>query len=283
VPPTASSRRVAIATCRELPEPDVDEELLMVALAHAGIDATLAAWDDEAVCWDEYGLCVIRSTWNYPEFPSDFLNWIEAAGSAVPMLNPPDVVRSNVDKRYLLDLERKGIPIVPTEFFRRGERPNLAHWVNRPFVVKPTISAGSWITRRFYPDEIALGIAFLQKHLEDRDMMVQPYLDSVERGGEVAWIWIDGKVTHGVRKSPRFEEDEESVSEAVAPTERAREMVCSVLDTLDADLLYARIDLMESKGNDFVSEVELIEPSLFFKQNPAALDRFVSAVKGRIA
>jgi hypothetical protein len=37
--------RVDLATCRVLPEPDPDQALLLRALAGAGIDARMRAWD----------------------------------------------------------------------------------------------------------------------------------------------------------------------------------------------------------------------------------------------
>jgi glutathione synthase/RimK-type ligase-like ATP-grasp enzyme len=255
----------------------------MSALSEAGIDATLLAWDDDTARWDEFGLCVIRSTWNYPEFPSEFCRWVHECSRALPMLNPSDVVLANVDKRYLFDFQAQGIPIVPSELFLQGTTEALERWRNRTFVVKPTVSAGSWMTRKFTPIDFERGVAFLNNHLQSRDMMVQPYIDSVEQGGEVAWVWIDGEVTHGVRKSPRFEEDAESVSEAVMPTPEASAIVGEIMSRVDADLLYARVDLIESGGESLLSELELIEPSLFFMQNTYALERFVGAVKRRIA
>ena len=276
--------RIAVATCLELPEPDVDEPILMAALADAGIDATLAAWDDPSARWEDFDLCIVRSTWNYPEAPHAFQTWVRSTGMRVPMLNPPEVMVSNVDKRYLVDLRAKGINTVPTQHVRRNDgRADFSSWQGRSFVVKPAISAGSWMTRKFGPGEFVPGMAFLHGHASDRDMMVQPYLDSVERGGEVAWIWIDGEVTHGVRKSPRFEDGEESVSEAVQPTQVDRQRVDEILTKVDSELLYARIDLIESEGEMLLSELELIEPSLFFKQNPKALERFVDGVKRRIS
>lgn len=40
-----------IATCRSLPEPDPDEELLLAALARHGMRARMAAWHDPAEDW----------------------------------------------------------------------------------------------------------------------------------------------------------------------------------------------------------------------------------------
>jgi hypothetical protein len=47
-------------------------------------------------------------------------------------------------------------------------------------------------------------------------------------------------------------------------------------------LLYARVDMArDAEGQPRVMEVELIEPSLFLLQDPAALARMAGAISGR--
>src|SRR5687767_8517889 len=103
-----------------MPEPDPDEELLMGALAEAGLEARLLAWDDPAAPFDEARVTVIRSTWNYIHRVDEFVAWAERVGPR--LANPPAVVRWNVHKSYLLDIEAAGCAIVPTEIVRRGAR-----------------------------------------------------------------------------------------------------------------------------------------------------------------
>lgn len=268
-------------TCQELPEPDVDEPLLLEAMAHADLDVELTPWDDPSVNWSEYGLAVVRSTWNYPEAPIAFADWIRRTSRLVTLLNPPETMLANIDKTYLLDWDKLGVPTVPSQFFKRGSEPQLT--MDRAIVVKPTVSAGSWLTERFEPGEIEQARSFLLNQLQDRDMMVQPYISSVENGGEVAWIWIDGEVTHGVRKAPRFADEFEQVSDAVFPRESDLKDVGRIMSRVQQGTLYARIDLMLDGEQWLLSELELIEPSLFFRQNPSALDRFVGAVKSQVS
>lgn len=275
--------RIAIATCRPLPEPDVDEPLLLEALANAGIEAEMTAWDNAKTMWGSYDACVVRSTWNYPEQPVAFRNWVTSTGQAVRLFNPPLAMAGNINKRYLQDFASGGVATVPTMFIGpRTEEFSTSHFKDKNFVVKPAISAGSWMARKFGPIEYHKGIEYLSTHAQRQDMMIQPYLPSVESGGEVAWVWIDGQVTHGVRKMPRFDGDAEAVTEAVEPTDEARQIVSQVMAHTWSDLLYARIDLIEHEGKWLLSELELIEPSLFFKQNPAALDVFIPALQRRV-
>src|SRR5262245_114105 len=109
-----------VATCMPLPEPDPDEAPLAAALAEAGFDAALVAWDDPGADWDAPIPTILRSTWNYPHRPDAFLAWIDRAAAAAPLLNPPAIVRANVHKRYLLALAARGVPVVPTTLVERG-------------------------------------------------------------------------------------------------------------------------------------------------------------------
>lgn len=278
--------RIAIATCRELPEPDPDEAPLLAALRGAGARAEMAAWDDPSVDYAAFDLCVIRSTWNYVHRLDAYLAWAERVAAATRLLNPFGVVRWNTDKSYLKTLEARGVATVPTAFLGRGSATSLRAVASRrgwtDVVVKPRVGAASFSTRRFRAAAFGAGDRFLARCLAGRDMLVQPYLRSVEGRGERAIVWIAGELTHAVRKAPRFSGGREAASTGlrIAPEERA--FALRVLEPHAKDLLYARVDV--ARGDDgalMVMELELVEPSLFLLQEPRALRRLVRACLGR--
>lgn len=278
---------VRLVTCRPLPEPDADEELLLAALRAAGLDARLAVWNDPGETW-EGGLTVIRSTWDYHLRLDAFLEWVERASARSVLLNPASVVRFSAHKRYLSELAAAGLPVIPTVQLRRGERADLAEVVRargwRDFVIKPAVSLGSYRTARFREGEIAAGQACLDELVRDRDAMLQPYLPAVEAYGERAVVWIDGAVTHSVRKSPRLAGGEEEVSDALDPTADERAAAEAFVRHVrgEGDLLYARVDLArDDEGRPLLMELELVEPSLFLLQHPPALERLVRAIEAR--
>jgi len=275
---------IAIVTCRTLPEPDPDEAPLLDACTEAGIDVEMAAWDDPAVDWGRYRLAIFHSCWNYYEDPDGFRAWIDKASSATALWNQPQTVLENLDKRYMAKLESQGVPIVPTRFLDRnthlGDILEETGWER--FVIKPKISAASYMTKRFCRGQEEEAGAFACEILATRGAMLQPYLDSVERGGEVAVVCVDGEFTHCVAKKPRFTGSDESVSVGFQPDEA---QICAarvIMSTVREKSLYARIDLMQAAtGEWLLSELELIEPTLFLLQHPPALRRFVGAL-GRL-
>jgi glutathione synthase/RimK-type ligase-like ATP-grasp enzyme len=275
---------VALASCRRLPEPDPDMPPLRAALAGAGLEAQVLAWDDPAADWSAARLTVLRSTWDYPHRPAAFLRWVDAVAAVSALWNPPAAVRWNAHKRYLLDLEARGVPVAPTALLRRGSRRMLRSLLAErgweTAVIKPAVSASSFRTMRVGAGDVDAGEEHLRALLAERDVLVQRYLPSVEGHGERALVWIDGALTHAVRKRPRFAGQHESVSaEAVPIAPAEEELARRALAAVDAPVLYARVDMAPGPaGEPVVMELELIEPSLFFPQSAAALERYVAAI-----
>jgi len=170
----------------------------------------------------------------------------------------------------------------------RGSRRTLAAirqdqgWTD--VVIKPAVSAASFRTMRATRDLAADGERHLAALAADGDVLVQRYLPSVEDYGERALVWIDGHLTHAVRKSPRFEGQHEAVSGDAVPISAAESALArAALGVVREPMLYARIDVAPGPaGAPVVMELELVEPSLFFPQCPAALERFVAAIGRRV-
>ncbi|MDC0723752.1 ATP-grasp domain-containing protein [Nannocystis bainbridge] len=278
---------VAIATCLHKPEPDPDEALLVAALAQAGVGARVLAWDDPAAAWHEASLCVLRSTWNYPHHPDDFLAWARRVAAVTRLFNPLPVLEDNYHKRYLERLVARGVAVVDTIHLDRGAAPGLAALLDARgwdrAVVKPAISAASLGTWRVDRAAAAASQDRLAADVALRDMMVQPYMRAVEEPGERALIWIDGALTHAIRKTARFAGDHERVSEALPIADDERQLAEAALAPLADQLLYARVDVVrDDAGAPRVMELELIEPSLYLAEHPPALARLVAAIVARL-
>ncbi len=281
--------RVALVTCQEMPEPDVDEPLLVAALNAAGVEPVVIAWNDPTFDWSSVAIAVLRSCWDYhrPEQRTAFDAWLTSVSATVPLLNPAHVVRWNQHKTYLLELETAGIAIVPTRLV-----PRSAPWAHpqewQRIVVKPAVSAGSRDTHVLPAIQSADQLPpAVSKLLATEDVLVQQYASSVDGHGERCLIWIDNELCHAIRKQPRFSGDDEHVSaSAVSISAAEAAFADQVLDAAAAcgrfdrsDLAYARVDLtLDADGSPMLMELELIEPSLFLKQSAATLDRCVHAI-----
>ena len=279
--------KVALASCAVLPEPDPDATLLVDALHLAGAEASVLAWDDPTARFDEADVIVLRSTWNYYRDLDAFLAWVDRASAETPMYNPPHIVRWNAKKTYFADLTARGVAVVPTIFApqRQGAILDAAlddrDWDD--LVIKPTVSAASFQTKRFRRSEREAARAFYAELVATRDVMVQQYMPDVEGHGERALVWIDGELTHAVRKSARLAGGDEAVSDALAVSDEERAFAEGVLAPFAAELLYARVDVVRHPAGDLrLMELELLEPSLFLAQRRGAADKLARAIVKRL-
>ena len=275
--------RIALVTCRTLPEPDPDDAPLRAALAAAGHEPVAVAWDDPDASLEGFDVFLLRSAWNYYRDPAAFLAWVDRAARRAPFRNPPEALRWNVHKGYLEELAERGIPIVPTRVLRRAAAPVFADvlaatgWDD--VVVKPCISAASWRTRRFRANAFDAACAFADELLTERDILLQRFEPGALDPGERCLVWIHGAFTHTVRKLPRLEGQDEAVVADTPPTPAELDIAERALAPWRDRLLYARVDLLPAPdGTPCLSELEFMEPSLFFPHNPHALERLVSAL-----
>ncbi len=282
---------LTLVTCRQLPEPDHDEAPLLSALADAGVEARMAAWDDPDVDWGASPLTVVRSTWDYPEDRDGFLDWMRRAASASTTLrNPVSVMAPNTHKGYLATLERAEVPVVPTRWFARGGQVATADSMRAlpwdRIVTKPAIGAGSRGVRAFdltVDDDVEAAAAHVAQLQAASEVLVQPQLASIADEGERDVVWIDGELTHVVTKRSRLAGEDEHVDTPREPTDAERLLAMRALRTIPAlgqgELLYARVDMATDElGTLRVVELELVEPSLFVAMHEPAMDRLVRAL-----
>lgn len=283
---------VLLATCADLPTGDEDAALLDAALTARGLEPRWSVWDDPAVDWTA-GPTVLRSTWDYTGRREEFLAWTRR----VPRLaNPPAVVAWNSDKTYLRDLAEAGIAIVPTEWVEPGRPVPLP--VAGEYVIKPSVGAGSRGAGRFTPDRADAARTHAQAlHDAGRVVLLQPYLADVDRVGETALVYVDGRYSHAVTKGAMLPEtaanpldlaagelfvEERILPADASPAERGLgEQVIGYVRERFGDQLYCRVDLLPTPDGPVVIELELTEPSLFLDRADGAADRFADAIAAR--
>ncbi|WP_194949487.1 ATP-grasp domain-containing protein [Actinomyces trachealis] len=301
---------VTLATSVDFPDLDADDRALPDALAERGIEPRVAVWNDPDVDWTEAGVVVLRSVRDYAKrrHYDAFRAWTRT----VPrLLNHPDVVEWNSDKHYLLELEKRGVPTIPTMWLEPEQ--NLSkHQVHTrfpafgDFVVKPAISSGGRGTGRYTAIDAksrAEAINDAVHHLgRGRTVMVQRYLEEVDRKGEVSLVYFNGVLSHAVEKAPMLHPsfrstDEEDVHEEIVTArepseqewlwgERVRKSIHGLIkgrSKRDIQLLFNRVDVVsDGRGGFYLMEVSLIDAGLYLSSAPAALDNFADAIAQRV-
>ena len=286
---------IILASCSWLvdrtgPRLDSDDPALAEALRSAGADVSIRAWDDE-VDWAGSDGVVVRTTWDYQDRLDEFVAWAEATAATTLLVPTPDVVRWNTRKSYLMELEDRGAPIVPTAWLGAGDRVDLAElaaardWPE--VVVKPVVAAGGrgLIVAR---DPGAAQEAFASLAAAE-DVMVQPLLRRVRTDGELSVVLLDGRVSHAVRKLPapdqwRIHIEVGGEYEEVDLPVELRRLAEWVVAQLPAVPAIARIDLLPADDGEWqVTELELVEPALYLDWVDGAAERVAATILGRVA
>ncbi|HKP54849.1 MAG TPA: hypothetical protein VJ183_19615 [Chloroflexia bacterium] len=280
---------VALITYSELPGLAEDEQLLAATLAGLGMKAGAAVWDDPVIDWAGIGVCVIRSTWDYHHRLEEFMAWAEHVASLSSLWNPVEVVRWNTRKTYLRELAERDISVVPTVWLARGSKADLATLMAEQgwqrVVVKPVVSASAYATMLVADESLREGQAHLDKLLAERDMMVQPFIASVETSGERSLMFIDGHFTHAVRRTFPLgsNQDGQEKSRLVEATRTEIGFAASVLQAAGHPTLYARVDVVRDEAGALcLMELELVEPSLFLQMAPEAVESLAGAIADRL-
>ena len=252
----------------------------------------IVSWDDPAVDWHSFELSILRSCWDYHLRYDEFLEWLgrlEAGEASV--MNPIQLVRWNSDKKYLLELNSNGIPTIPTHYLPQHSSEALeevlitCNW--NDVIVKPSISASAYRTHRVKRDSIASFENEFGEMVSKSGILIQPFLREIQSDGELSLIYFGREFSHAVRKKPKHGDyrSQEIHGGDTFPekiTERHLSAANRVMDYIKGDFLYARVDLIETDGSLLLSELELIEPSLYFTFDENASVKFVAQIVSRL-
>ncbi|MCY1074039.1 ATP-grasp domain-containing protein [Archangium lansingense] len=279
---------IALVTASTFPECMPDEKLLADALAARGLKAGPVIWDDPSVDWSHFRLALIRTAWDSDARRDEFVAWADRAGAKCPLWNPPEVLRWNTHKGYLRELEARGVAIVPTAWMDRGSRADVKALLSErgwsDAVVKPAVSAGARDTLRVRrPEDLPAAQALVERILPHKDMMVQPYLASVESHGERSILFFGGEHTHAIKRQPALSGNpgyDATAAEAAPSSEEERAFARQVLAATGFELLYARVDVArDEQGALRLMELEITEPNLFLRQGgPRAVEQLADAI-----
>lgn len=262
------------------------------ALRARDVDVQWACWQTSGVYFHKFDMVLVRTCCGYHHKLPGFLAWLRAAAAqGTRFVNDAETVAWNSDKRYLRDLQARGVSIVPTRFVDVGESGDLAAlladagWDEA--VVKPVVSAGSQNTWRINRSTASASQERFADLCAERGMMVQPFLPEVLTEGEISLIYINGALTHCVRKVPKagdFRVQPEFGSTIVdtPPPAAALNVASKCFAALPNKPLYARVDGVMTSVGFLLMELELIEPNLYLTGRPQATQAYVEAVMQRL-
>ena len=279
--------RIALATAAYLPNGSDDDQVLIAAMRSAGLTPISVIWDQPAE-WSSFDVVVLRSIWDYHLKYQRFLEWLDHLDrTGVPVYKSTDVVRWNADKRYMLELEQRGVRITPTVLSATGDERDLAEIARetgwRHLVVKPTVASTGYETWMTDAPVTASADTRLREQRARMNVLVQEFASGVHEG-EVSMVFLNGEYSHSVIKRAAGDEfrvhiEHGGTVESVEPSPAQIAWARSVVATIERPWIYARVDAVNDSSGPMVMELELLDPELFFKYNADAADQFIRAIK----
>lgn len=284
---------IGIVTDEQWPELTDSDRLLAEALEGRGHSVTPVIWTDPSVDYDTLDLLVVRSCYEYHTRPEAFRAWLEKREiMGPPVVNPVPVIRWNMHKFYLRELDAAGVEVLETAFIEAATERALDGiledhgWDDA--VVKPAIgtsSAGAWRTSQSRAQEDQ---DRFEGVLAEGDHLVQRYAPEIA-DGERSLVFIGGAFSHAWRSIPAEGEfrSQSTYGGETVPFEPSQTLVDQAREILETGrqhigvgdgIAYARVDGVERGGRFVLMELELVEPYLGLGRDEAAPERLADAV-----
>ena len=281
-------KKCIFVSCKKLDGYVFDDDLAFSEFARRGWSVQWVPWESPIEQFLGADAAIVRTPWNYTENRENFLNKMQQIEDlAIPLFNPSRVMNENSDKIYLKSLAKKGIPIVPTLFLDDLSEVVLHDFFSRystkKAVIKPRVGASAIDTFVLHVANIAEDTKRLSCLFEQRPFMLQPFIESVISTGELSFIFMNDQLSHVIRKVPKsgdFRVQEEYGGEItlVRPAEGDLAQARDVVEAIGESLLFARVDMVRGDdGSLSLMELELTEPSLYLRMDPAAPERLAEA------
>lgn len=286
------AKPIAFATDAEWPQLTPSDQLAQAALHELGVKVESIIWD-RAVDWAQYRAVIIRSTWDYHVRAAEFSAWLDALQAAeVPVWNPIPVMRWNMHKRYLAELEAEGVRIVPSLWLAQGQPQPYAAVQQRGWAqaaLKPLVSADSYHT--YVIENETQWAAHQTQVLSLGDGVVQEFMPEVQTVGEYSLLFFGEEYSHTVLKTPKSGDfrTQMGYGASTQAVEASPELIGQAASVLQAvsrlvgrPLAYARVDGILRDGLFYLMELELIEPNLFLDYNLGAARHFARTLLAQL-
>jgi glutathione synthase/RimK-type ligase-like ATP-grasp enzyme len=257
-----------------------EDQLLRDKLSQLSLKVAIKGWDDNNFDPQRGDISIIRTCWNYFGNLSQFQQWLHNNKDKTTFINSANIIEWNLNKKYLLDLEKNGVPIIPTTFVPKGDKSkkmflDFFGTLHKSLIVKPAVSAGAYETHKVQYTEAVVFQPNFERMLSNHSLLIQPYIETIETNGEISLIIIGGRFAHGVKKKPekgdfRVQNHFGGGEKKYDPTADEIQFAEKVIQAIpfEEKPVIARVDFVEAEDKKYLlMELELIEPQLFFHRN----------------
>ena len=253
----------------------LEDKLLIDQINSLGYQIDQHAWDDKNNSLPEGSLAIFRSTWIYHKKLNEFREWLSENEGKINFLNSLETIRWNLDKQYLIELGKAGVPSVETLTVNKSSGLSLSEIIDlkqwQTIVVKPSISASAHNTFKVTKRESKLFESKFQELLRTDNYIIQEFQENILTHGEISLVYINGIYTHAVLKQAkvgdyRVQSDFGGTIRLYEPSDEQIALGQRALANCPDEPIYGRVDIIYSNSRRWeVSEIEVFEPELWFR------------------
>lgn len=269
-----------------------DDQLLQKELDLLGLSSIRLDWARKDIDWSHYKCAIFRTTWDYFDRFDEFSQWLDAIKAQTKLCNPYSIIKWNMDKHYLKDLDSRGIPVVPSHFVEKGNSINIEEELSKSgrdeLVIKPCVSGAARHTYRVNKSNFSTVETIINELLRKESFVCQPFFESVLTQGEDTLMLFGGEYSHAIRKLAkpgdfRVQDDHGGTVHHHQPDADQIEFAKRAMAVCGPLPSYGRVDMVrDNQGNLAVMELELIEPELWLRKHPPSAKLFAKAIAGMI-
>lgn len=279
-----------LATCQAWPQLPENLKPFVQTLVQQKVEVVVAPWQD----WQEKTDWVLPlCAWDYATHSQEFQVWLERLiQQDIGVFNPLDLVRWNMSKDYLLDLA-KVVEVIPTVVLKQANSIAFMSLLQErqwsEVVLKPLIGQSGNAVTKWRIEQANTGV-LPELNAYANGLVIQPYIQEIERYGETSMVFFNGVFSHAVKRQPPRGEWRANSAYGVevfatVPSPSALASAEKVLGSLAVMPTYARVDGTDilHEGRFLLNELEVIEPALYLHTDVEATARFTQAVWQKIS
>lgn len=263
------------------------DHLLFEPFREKGWQAQMVSWRNKNANWNDFHAVIIRSTWDYQSDPNNFIRTLEdITNSTAHLENNMNIVKWNIRKTYLIELERMGVQIVPSLCDEKLTYEKLKSYFDYfdtdEIIIKPIIGACAQNAFRLQKQNIESNFHLIISTFNNSNYLVQPFIKNIISEGEYSLFFFGELYSHTIIKTPkqndfRVQEEHGGILKLIRPKQEMIDQANEIRKLINPKPLYSRIDFVRTNENNFaLMELELIEPSLYFNMDQNAPARFAN-------
>lgn len=272
----------------------LDEDgMLAEACERQGMKVHRTNWDDPDMDWSTTQYVIFRTTWDYFERFPEFSKWLDEVQHQTKLINSKELIYWNLDKKYLKELESKGVRIPGTIYLETGSKESLESVVKKSgwtkCILKPAVSGAARHTYKFDAVDASDYEKVYAELIAEESMMLQEYQEQITTKGEVSYMLFGGKYSHAILKKAkpgdfRVQDDFGGTLHEYQPGKEEIHFAEYALSQCPELPVYARVDVFWNNQDELVlGELELIEPELWFRKSDTAADACAKAIQAFVA